>query len=324
MADKTLKIIFSGISTLWPGPPRDGDPPPDQAFVIMPADVDKQDPSRVRQANDWNTTVPDHYPFVHVAASLLVDPPPPDETVVACEGGEHFIYFFRDARIAPEPKPAAPLKYFTDPKERPLGERPGSDDVAPPDDIRWLADVRDILSKPVRLKFDPAANTVSNEAAAIVDLDGGTLRANFPGDTVNPKTFIDAQGKVVRGLKRVLADEFIIELPYPNETEEITLTFQKLRPDTPVTGPPKLVLKWPRKENTIELRIGNDPKDEVRRLETESRFDPVRLIGPVLKPREDDFNLHYNLLQIPPRMGRPVPQNDIQQCDFQGCKPKTG
>src|SRR5258706_15630527 len=207
MADKTLRIIFSGISTLWPGPPRKDDKPPHQAFVIMPANVEKKNP---KQTNEWGTTIPDHFPFVHVAASLLINPPwPPDETVVVGKGGEHFIYFFPDARVVidPRPKPGTRIEYFIDPKGRPLSERPGSYGVAPPHPIRWLADARDILSEPVPLKINPAATSISNEAAAIVNLDGGALPANLPRDTLKPKTFVDAQGPTVAGLRRVLADE---------------------------------------------------------------------------------------------------------------------
>jgi len=331
MADKTLRIIFSGISTLWPGPPRGEDKAPDKAFVIMAANAVKdRDGKKIKHVNEWGATIPDHSPFVHVARSLLVDPPWPSETVIVGKGGECFIYFFEDARIVIQPKPKEPkegprIKYFIDPEARPLADRPGSDDVAPADDIRWLADIRDILSKPAPLKAtaNPAAASVGPEVAAVVNLDGGTLRANFPGDTVYPRPFMDKKGNVVPDFQRALADEFIIDISYPKETEQVTLLFQELREGTLAGGPPNLVLKWPDGETTLELRMGNDPKDEVRRLGTTDRFDPVRQIGPVLKPRDDDFDLHYNLLKIPDKVGRPLPQNDIHQCDFPGCKPGT-
>lgn len=326
MPEKTLKIIFSGITTLSPGPPRDGEKPPDRAYVVMAANFQRDSNTRGGQKSAWGTPIPDHYPFVHVAASLLVDPPTPSENVFVGEDGEHFIYFFRDARVViyPKPKAGTRIEYFTDPRGHPLAERPGSDDVAQADDIRWLADIRDILSKPVKLKIDLAGAIDTEEVAAIVNLDGGTLRANFPGDTVNPKTFVNAKGEVVPGLRRVLADEFIMDIPCPEDTEQVTLSFEKLRADAPMSGPEKLVLKWPEGEATLKLRMGNDPKDEVRKLDTDARFDPLRLFGPVLKPREDDFDLHYNLFDIPSDVDRPVPQNDVQQCDFQGCKPLGG
>jgi hypothetical protein len=317
MADKTLRIIFNGISTLWPGPPRGRDELPKKAFVLMAANVGG------RHINEWNVTIPEHFPFVHVAASLLVNPPwPPDEVAITSKG-EHFIYFFQDARVRIDrPKAGTPIHYLIDSK-KPLAERPGSDDVASPHDIRWLADLRDLLSEPVPLKVDPTATSVGSEVAAIIELDGGELRANFSGDTTNPKTFMDAKGKVVAGLRRVLADEFIINIPYPEQTEQVTLSFQKLRKGSPVVGPKQLVLRWPQNETTLELRMDNDPKEEVSNLDTPERFDPVRLVGPALIPREDDFDLHYNLVDIPPDVQRPLPQNDIQQCDFPHCKPGT-
>jgi len=338
MADKKLRIIFSGINTLTPAPPRDADEPaelwpgpskrdeepPRKALVLMAATTKKKNKRGEEiSVNGWGTPIPDHSPFVHVARSLLVNPPWPTETVVVGKGGEHFIYFFRDAQVVIDPPKKLGIEYFTDPKMRPLADRPGSFDVAPADDIRWLADTRDILSQPVPLKstVNPSADSFGNEVAAVVHLDGGMMRANFPCDTVHPKAFIDAKGNVIPGFRRVLADEFIIDIPYPNETEQVKLSFKQLREDTPVTGtPPELVLRWPKGETTIELRMGNDPKDEVRVLDTPARFDPVRRIGPVLKPRSDDFDLHYNLLDIP-NGERPLPQNDINQCRADDCKP---
>src|SRR5438270_2852210 len=230
---KTLKITFSGICTLWPGPPRDGDKTGEKAFVIMPANM--KDDQGGRQTNDWDAPIPDHFPFVHVASAALVDAPPPDGVVVKCAGGEHFVYFFQNARVAIDPSPSSRgIKYYFDPKGRPLAERPGSDDVAAQDDIRWLADIRDIIPNPPPLKAssDPTGTKIGNEVAAIVNLDAGTLKANFPADSVNPKVFKDVKGNVVPGLQRVLADEFIIEIPYPAETQSVTLLFTPLREGT--------------------------------------------------------------------------------------------
>jgi hypothetical protein len=313
MKDKTLRITFSGISTLWPGPPRNNEEPPVKAFVLMAA-------SGAVQANRWGATVPDHFPFVHVASSLLVNPPNPNETVIVAAGGERLVYFFQDARVVIDPPPryGTGIKYFIEPL--PLDERPGSNDVASTRDIRWLADIRDILPQrtPPTLTVDPAAASVGEEVAAVIDLEGGTLQANFPGDTVNAKVFRDAKGNVI--LKRVMACEFIVDIPYPEETDHVTLWFHQLRTDTPVSGPSNLVLKWPEGETTISLRMGNDPKSEVRLLDTPERFDPLRLTGPVLKPRDDDFDLHYKLLDVP-QEERLLPQVDIHQCHADGCLP---
>ena len=228
---------------------------------------------------------------------------------------------------AANPATGKSIEYFIDPKGRPLADRPGSENVAPPSDIRWLADIRDILPKaaPLKKTANPAAPYVGKEVAAVVNLEGGMLRANFPSDTVHPKVFMNEAGKVV--FQRVLADEFIIDIPYPEETERVTLLFQKLRKGTaskkkkPVLKELKeLVLKWPDEESKLVVRMGNDTKDEVRRLDTPEGLDPVRLIGPVLKPRDNDFGLHYNVLAIPDGE-RLIPQTDIHQCRAEGCKP---
>jgi hypothetical protein len=237
-----------------------------------------------------------------------------------------FIYFFRNARVRvdPGPQPKIPIKYTIDPT-KPLDERPGSDDVAAADDIRWLADIRDIVSKPsLKNTADPTGKTDPGEdVAAVVNLDGGTLSANFPCDSAQPKTFADQQGKVVPGLRRVLATEFVIETKYPYDTASVIIWFEPLRESTRVTGPEKLVLKWSDGDSPLVVRMGNDTEDEAPRLNTPDRCEPPRQdTGPLLKPRDDDFDLHYNLLEIPGGV-RPLPQNDPHQTRFDGCKPAT-
>jgi hypothetical protein len=311
MEDKTLRIIFKGIAALLPGAPRNGDKPPDKAFVMMPANVEHE------------TAIPEHFPFVCVDPAALENPPDPHDRTGRNNRGQ-FIYYFRDARVKLDrPKPGTRIEYFIDPDGRPLADRPGSDDVAPPNDIRWLADIRDILSEPVPLKktAKPLATNIGDEVAAIVNFEGGTWKANFPCDSVHPVTFMDEKGSVVPGSKRVLADEFMIDIPYPADTERVTLSFQDLKKGKSMTGPEELVLKWPDKETLLLVRMGNDTKNEVRRLDTPDRCDPVRQIGPVLKPRVDDFAFHYNLLEIPAGVGLPLPQTDVHQCGIEDCKP---
>lgn len=311
MEDRTLRIIFKGIAALLPGAPRNGEKPPNKAFVMMPANVDEQ------------TTIPEHVPFVFVDPDVLENPPDPDDRV----GDNHrrnYIYYFRNARVKIDrPKPGTRIEYFIDPDGRPLADRPGSDDVASANDIRWLADVRDILPQPVPLKKTarPEATNIGEEVAAIVNLDGGTLKAHFPCDTVHPLAFVDEKGNVVPGSKRVLADEFMVDIPYSKETERVTISFEELKRGRAMNGPEKLVLKWPEKQTLLVVRMGNDTKREARRLDTPERCDPVREIGPVLRPRVDDFEFHYNLLEMPEGAGRPVPQNDIHQCGIDDCKP---
>jgi hypothetical protein len=326
MAAKTLRIIFTGIVTLTPGPPEDEKNPRDKAFVMMAANVDKNG-HRGEQVNDLGVPIAEHFPFVLANRLTLDNPPQADDGPGRYNGGD-CIYYLKDTRVKIEPPSSPkkiPLKYSTDSK--PMGERPGSADIAPASDIRWLADLSEIFPADKRPKLkktvDPSATYVSEEVAVIVDLSGGELKASFPCDTLNPHTFIDKDNKVVPKLRRVLASEFTFDIQYPEDTKSVTLSFEKLRKGTAVDGPQggKLVVKWPAGRTIVEVRMGNDTKEEVRRLNTPQRCDPARQTGPVLKPRDDEFDLHYNLLEIPPKLSRPLPSNDPHQCSSEGCKP---
>jgi hypothetical protein len=324
MEHKTLRVIFTGIVTLTPGPPRDDHDKPTKAFVMMPANVRKPGKTGT-QTNDWRAKIARHFPFVSVNRLALHNPPPADDGPGRYDGGD-CIYYFRDARVTierPKRPKTIPLVYITHPK-LPLADRPGSADVAPPDDMRWLTDIRDFVEQPPPFKktADPNQKYVDENVAGIVDLDGGgTLRASFPCATLNPKTFIDEKNRAVPGFERVLASEFYIDIPYPKETATVTLSFTTLRKGKKFEGPDKLVLKWPEGRERVDVRMGNDTKEEVRRLDTPYRCDPFRLSEAVLKPRDDEFDLHFNLLQIPPNVFPPLPSNDPHQCSKEGCKP---
>src|SRR6266480_600153 len=194
MADKILRITFNGICTLTPPPPREGDDKVDKAFVLMAA-------NRNARKNDWGSTVEQHFPFIYVPVSFLAKPiPPPDATTTDDKLGACNIYFIDHARVVVDTAPTAGIGYFVD--ERPLAERPGSDDVAPENDIRWVTDFRDILQGPARLRqtIDLSKSKFGPEVAVLVELKGGLLQAAFPCKSVQPKTFKDIQGNVVPGL----------------------------------------------------------------------------------------------------------------------------
>ncbi|MEK6373985.1 MAG: hypothetical protein AABO58_14965 [Acidobacteriota bacterium] len=317
MADKILRVIFNGISTLHPGPPRKkSEPPPKKAFVLMAA-------NREERQNDWDATVEPHFPFVYVPLSLLGGLiSDPAEWVDDEKFGRCYIYYLENARVVFDPPPLPGVHYYMDEKHG-LGERPGSDDVANEHDIRWLADIRDLLPKHVQLKSDPSAP--GPEVAAVVELSGGTLRAGFSCKSVQPKTFKAANGKTVPRLKRVLATEFSIDMSYPETTPQVKLQLRPLRMDAPITGISvnELVLRWPEK-GPLVVRMGNDTKLEARlatsfkRCDARARTEDGR---PLLRPRDDDFFLHYDLLNIPGGVGRPLPQAGPHQTSGDGCKP---
>lgn len=315
---KTLTIKFNGISTLYPPPPRNGEPDPEKAFVLMAAND--------RKNNDWDAVLPDHFPFIFVPVSLIKKPiPTPDRTVTDDELGQCNVYFFNNGRVTIDPGSSAELIYHRNELLR-IGERPGSDDVAREDDIRWVADFRDIFVVGPKLKTTaiPTAPLIGNEVAAIVELPRGTLKASFPCKSVQPKTFKAAADKpAVEGFKRVLASEFLIEVPYPEDTGTVNLTVEPLRRDLPRPAIKKLVLQW-QGNDTMVVRMGNDTEPEIRLAASLMRCDGRRENGnPLAIPRDDDFDLHYNLLELPADTPRPVPQAGPHQSSGDGCKPGT-
>jgi hypothetical protein len=323
MADKKLKIVFSGISTLFPGPPRTrGETPPEKAFVLMAANYDNA------IENDWKAIVEPHFPFVYVPESLLVGPiSEPADRVEDEKLGTCNIYFLENARVTLEPPPADKLRYYVDP-EHDLGERPGSDDVADENDIRWLADLRDLLP-PEHTPLRSHPDAPGPEMSAIVELPGGTLKAGFSCKSVQAQSFRAANGCAVPGIKRVLAGEFSIEMTYPESTRQVKLRLRPVRMDAFLSGIAlnELTLRWPKNGAPLVIRMGNDTKLEARLAASHKRCDArVRSSTgePILRPRDDDFFLHYQLLNVPDGAARPLPQAGPHQTSGDGCKPGTG
>lgn len=322
MAEKILTIIFSGISTLHPNRPRYGSQPPDRAFVLMAA-------NREIRTNEWNETIPIHSPFIYVPASVLApNAPPPGDSVDDNVLGPCNLYFLDNARVEIDPPPMPGLQYFTDRKK--MFERPGSSNEASEHDIRWLADFRDILSaKTVELKPDttPTAASLSSELAAVVELTGGTFKANFPCKSVQPQTFQDVNHNVVPGINRVLASEFLIEMRYPANTSKVTLLVTPLRSDQPVTGLAggALALKWPEEgDGTLVVRMGNDTQKEARLATSPTRCDARAKNDdgtPRLHPHDTDFDLHYDLLELSKGTPHFLPHANARQISVDGCKP---
>ena len=316
MADKKLKLIFSGISTLSPGPPLPGEEEPDKAFVRMASNYEKD--------NGWGVTLPPHFPFVYVPESALVKPIPKpryqvdDKTLGKCN-----IYILANARVTLEPRTKDKLGYNIE--KKPLGERPGSDDVASEHDIRWLADIRDHVT-PAQATPKSNANAPGPEMALIVDLHGGMLKAEFPCKSVQAQTFRAVNSDQISGMKRVLANEFSIEMSYPKTTAQVKLRLRPLRRNAKPTGIDgnELTLRWPKDAEELVVRMGNDTEAEAELAGSPDRCN-VRVRSedkrPVVKPRDDDFFLHYELLSDLDRDSRPLPQAGPQQTSGDGCKP---
>jgi hypothetical protein len=318
VAKKLLIIKFNGISTLYPPPPRNGEANPDKAFVLMAANE--------RKNNDWNAVLPEHFPYIFVPVSIIADPiPVTKHTVTDDDLGACNVYFFKNGRVTIDPGSSAAVIYHQK-ESLELAERPGSDDVAPEDDIRWIADFREIFGGGPKLKTSaiPTAPEIGNEVAAIVELPGGTLKASFPCKSVQPKTFKAGPDKTaVAGFKRVLASEFLLEALYPEDTATVTITVTPLRKDSDPIAASTLTLQWPGNDPLV-VRMGNDTEAEALLAASLMRCDGRRENGnPLAIPRDDDFDLHYNLLDLPKDTPRPVPQAGPHQSSGDGCKPGT-
>jgi hypothetical protein len=327
MADKILRITFNGVSTLTPGLPGKGEANPEKAFVLMAA-------NRSVRKNTWKADIDPHTPFIYVpVAAIGGDVPRPAESVVDDKLGPCNIYFVDHARVVFDPEPMGTLEYYVDPDpERKRGVRPGSSDVIRENDIRWLMDINEIIPDArVSAAADPRSPTVVDEVAVVVELRAGLLKANFPCKTAQPKTFRDRDSDPVPDFRRVLAAEFFIEMRFPEDTQSVALRLQRLRAraaDASRDQPPAgiagdtLILQWGDR-TAIDLRMGNDTRRETRALVSFKRCDiRTRDVNghPVAVPRDEDFELHYQVLEFE-GAARPLPQNGPHQTQFDHCSP---
>lgn len=307
---KTLRITFSGICTRAPGYPRNGEQEPEKVYVLMPATQD--------ESIETGETTGRHHAFIYApVASIAADAPSPARRVDDEKFGLCHVYLIDHARLTFDPAPTNPIRHYI--SKRDIGVRPGSKEVAPEGDVRWLLDMRDLMpddSYKLKPTADPRQSEVEESVSTIVELAGGTIRANFPCKTVQPQTFLPAPAVPQKVPERVIATEFIVEMQYPDDTSTVTLAATPLRSTAAVSGLPgsKLTLRWGARRE-IDLRLGNDTGDEIDALQTikrcNSRPRPVRV--------DNDFALHFNLLQIVGNPPRPLPFNGSQQTQHNGC-----
>ncbi|HVE72715.1 MAG TPA: hypothetical protein VNI54_15225 [Thermoanaerobaculia bacterium] len=317
MAEKILRITFNGISTLTPGLPPNGAAP--KAFVLMASSEGRE------RTNAWQGNIEPHSPFIYVPESIQWgEIPTPADSVNDDKLGKCNIYFIDNARVTFYPLPEPEVHYYTD-STRQMGVRPGSENVASEYDMRWLMHINEILPEAtLKDAANPARGRIEErQVAAVVELPGGTLKANFACKSAQPKTFASPGGRI-EGFKRVLATEFFIEMKFKEETTIVSLRLDPLRgPEDLSTGVPgnALFLQWGDR-TAIDVRMGNDTKDEARALRSFRRCDArSRDVNgrPVMVPRDDDFDLHYDMLED---FGtRPLPQSGTTQTQVDACNP---
>lgn len=292
---KTLRITFSGICTLAPGYPREGDPIPTEVFILMAA-------ARTARASvDGQSGISRHTPFLYVPRANLAfpttDPPTvfrsPDFTVNDVKLGTCDIFLFDRAEVRFDETATPPVRYHV--TGAVIDERPDSD--AEKKDMRWLPDLRDILPE---ASLDPAidprvSNPVdTNKVAAVVRLTRGVLTANFPCEPAALQEIPLPDGSVMR---RTFACEFIVTMEYPDTTESVLLEIKR------ITGNPQpdVMLQWGDRD-VIDVRMGNDTLDEVVRL---AKND---CIPPVIAETDQDFELHYSIATNVPPGPPPLPK----------------
>lgn len=323
MAEKILRLTFNGICTLTPGIPPNG-ATAEKAFVLMAA-------NRKRRKNNWDADVEPHAPFIYVPESIQGDEiPTPADSVNDDKFGKCNIYFINDAKITFDPPPVEGIEYYIDRRANRTfekKERPGSDDVVSENDMHWLVNVREVVPEArLRAEANPEAENVAPELAVAVELTGGVLKAGFPCKAIQAKTFASPDGEV-EGFKRVLATEFFIEMKFPEETQFVSLRLDPLPGrDRPASGVPgdALFFQW-NDRAVIDVRMGNDTRDEARALRSFRRFDARSHVvdgRPVAVPRDEDFDLHYDLMEN--TGNRPLPQTGIHQTILDICDPAAG
>lgn len=307
---KTLRITFSGICTLAPGFPRNGEQPPAKVHVIMPASpaadiaVDGPDTRAISRhrfflyapkehvMKSTSARVPD---FVVRDAKLSTD----------CE-----VYLMNRVHVKASRLSVNPLRYNITPGS--IGMSSGQPGAANKADIRWYADMREILPGVDQLSatVDPrvtALNQLATSVAGVFELDSGRILANYPCANAGPQTFNRPGGQ--GPLQRIFAPEFVNELVYPDSVTQVTLEITSLDGDVE----PDVTLTWG-SSSVIDVRAGNDAVDEIVEIAKN------RCGGPVTGTTTDnDFELHYRLLSNAPAAGRPVPVATGGQTRHNGC-----
>lgn len=311
---KTLRITFSGICTRAPGYPRNGEQEPEKVYVLMPAARDKE---RSVKDNDGEIRIGRHHAFIYAPVSIIAAAPEPTFPVDDEKFGLCHVYLIDHARLTFDPPPSNKITHYR--SEFDIGVRPGPAGVASEGDIRWLLDMRDLMpadSCTLKPSVDPRRPEVEESVSAVVELAGGTIRANFPCKTVQPQSFRPKPLVQQEPQERVIATEFVVEMEYPDETATVTLNAVPLRSNAAVLGLPgsKLTMRWGARPE-IDLRIGNDTVEEIEALQTIKRCNS----RPIPVDRDNDFALHFNLLNIVGDPPRPLPFNGTQQTQHNGC-----
>ena len=148
----------------------------------------------------------------------------------------------------------------------------------------------------------------------VVTLHSGVFKANFPCATVQPQVFV-ADGVRLDIPRRVYAQEFTVEMEYPEDQGPLALQLDELRTGDAPTGVSgnHLDLQWV--NDVIELRMGNDTEPEIAAMVDFARCD----VPAVPRPVGNDFPLQYEIAGLDPSLARPIPVDGTLHTEHNGC-----
>jgi hypothetical protein len=301
---KKLRIYFSGISTYASTVP-DANNTFERLFVIAPR---ARKPRLTLGEDIQKGIVARHRTFVSVPTASFDRSAQPAFSVVEARG-DCGVFLVNNARLGFSPAPMGRCKYFTAPETEVFGW-PSTDGSAPANDSRWIPSISEIFPQATpRLTFDPRGDISNAKVGMIVEVTGALLEASVPCTSVQPKTF---PGTSIPA--RVMSVDLVATMEYPDETESVKLTIDRLDDTKPATGigSAGLELKWPANATTMTLRMGNDTLDEIALLGSSGRCATDADVN-----IDFDFDLHYDILA--PLTTRPLPDPSGHEGDWGGC-----
>jgi hypothetical protein len=234
----------------------------------------------------------------------------PDFTVADQALGDDFdVYLMHRVHIKAPTAAAHPVQYNI--TSGTIGRTPSEPGSASKFDIRWLADLREIMpgTDTLSATCDPrltALPDLANTVAGVLELDSGRILANFPCVNAGEQRFDRPSGPPI---ERLFACEFVNEIEYPDSTTQATIAITSLDGDVEAD----VTVTWG-SESVLNIRLGHDTLDEIVEVAKN------RCLGPAdAGTADDDFELHYRVISNPPASGRPVPVATGGQTRHNGC-----
>jgi hypothetical protein len=269
---KELRIILNGIFVLTPGP-RDVDGDPDVVTILMPA------------ADEPAGQIRAQHPYVVDRSGITLLRRQRLELVESASNAVHYVR---------------------------RADWDGELSAATFGDIRWLADLRDVIGEAGAIDEScmPAeGKVISDRVAAVLVLKGGTFSTDFRWRSGQKQKFTGTDLPA-----RYYASEVHIDLEFDDAIESVTLKTTPLDPGGAMAQDFVIALDA---EKRTEVYVGNDTIEEIEVLGTD-RPCPPRENDHV----DNDFALYYNLIAGEVDQ-RPLPAATAGEGAVRGCAPIT-